>query len=56
MATEHNCAVLDGKKNGWIPGNGCVLDDGTGGVMEQDDGWILEGKPCFIEGATPVAD
>ncbi len=54
--TERNCAVLDGEKNSWIAGNGPVVDLGTTGVMERDDGKVPDVKLCFVKGATPVID
>ncbi len=56
LLTERNCAVLDGEKIGWIAGNGPVVDLGTTGVVERDDGKVPYVKPCFIKCATPVVD
>ncbi len=55
-ATERDRTILDGEKNGWIAGNGCVVDLCTGRVMEQDDGEVLEVEPCFVKHAMPVID
>ena len=55
-ATQCDRAILDGEKNGWIAGNGHVVDLCTGGVMEQDDGKVLEVEPHIVKSAMPVVD
>jgi hypothetical protein len=56
LVAEHNHAILDGEKNGWIAGNGCGIDLHNRGVMTQDDGKVPEVEPHFVKSATPVVD